>query len=290
MTKRPDVRGGSTTGPGGICTVFQARPLAEVARGVEVGHPGRVLLVGRALGVAQVEEALLLVEVGLVEEQEEPAQDVEVLRLLVVRDPAVAQALEDQADAVHLAVGAGGPAEGPAEAVRADEVGHHPDVFLGVGAQRRQLPVAHAAVGVELQRRADEDEGHHPVEVEVAAQPVDRVVEEAGRARLVDPVDHALDQPRGLVLLRQAEAEAGDRLGDVEGLPVVVVVAAVEQLLVDALLRLLDQALPDRVALLRGPEAEEAERGVGQAVLGRGLREHLRRHAARGQVDQVVSP
>ena len=101
---------------------------------------------------------MLLVEVGLVEKEEQPAQDVEILVLLVVGDPAVAQALQDEADAVHLAVGAGGAAEGPAETVGADEVGHHLDVFLGVGAEGGELAIAHAAVGVELQRGADEHE------------------------------------------------------------------------------------------------------------------------------------
>ncbi len=69
----------------------------------------------------------------------------------------------------------------------------------------------------------------------------------------------------------------------------IVVVAAVEQLLVDALLGLLDQAFPDGIAFLRRPEAEESEGGVGQAIFGRRLREHLRGDAAGGQVDEVVA-
>ncbi|MES2850009.1 MAG: heme-binding domain-containing protein, partial [Bacteroidota bacterium] len=36
---------------------------------------------------------------------EQAAQDIEILVLLVVRDPAVAQALQDEGDAVHLAIG-----------------------------------------------------------------------------------------------------------------------------------------------------------------------------------------
>jgi len=126
-----------------------------------------------------------------------------------------------------------------------------------------------------------------PIEAEVAPEALDRGVEEAGRAWLVDPVAHALDESRGLVLLREAEAEPGDRLRHVEGLPVVVVVAAVEQLLVDAALRLLDQALPYGVALLRRPEAQEPQSGVRKAVFGERLREHLGRHAARSQVYEV---
>ena len=67
----------------------------------------------------------------------------------------------------------------------------------------------------------------------------------------------------------------------------VVVVAAVEELLVDALAGLLDEAFPDGIPLLGGTEGEEAEGGVGQAVFGGGLGEHLRRDAACGEVDQV---
>ena len=289
MTNRPEVFGASDHGaPGGhLHRLRQPRPLAEVTRGVEVRHAGRMMTVRRALVVAEIEEPLFLIEIRLVEEHEQAPQDIEILGFLVVRDPAVAQPLENKADTVHLAVRARGAPERPAEAVRADEVGHHADVLLGIGAQGRQLAVAHAAVRVQLQRRADEDEGHHPVEVEVSAQPADGVVEEAGRAGLVDPVHHALDEPRGLVLLREPQAEAGDRLGDVERLPVVVVVAAVQELLVDPLLRLLDQALPDRVAVLGRAEAEEPEGRVREAVLRRRLGEHLGRHAARRQVDDV---
>jgi len=70
--------------------------------------------VGGALGVTQIEEAMILIQIGLVEEHEQAAEDVEVLDLLVIGDPAVAQALQDEADAVHLAVSAGGAAERPA--------------------------------------------------------------------------------------------------------------------------------------------------------------------------------
>ena len=265
----------------------EAGPLAEVAGGVKIRHARRVVRVGGAFVVAEIEEALFLVEVGLVEEHEQPAQNVVILDLLVVGDPAVAQPLQDEADAVHLAVGAGGAAEGPAEAVRAHEIGHHLDVLLGVSAEGGQLAVADAAVGMELERGADEDKVHHAVEVEIAAEAGGGVVEEPGRAGGRDALNHALDEARGLVLLGEAEAEAGDGLGDVERLPVVVVVAAVEELLVDALAGLLDEPLPDGVALLGGAEGEEAEGGVGQAVFGGGLGEHLRRDAAGGEVDQV---
>ena len=64
---------------------------------------------------------------------------------------------------------------------------------------------------------------------------------------------------------------------------------AVEQGLVDALLGFLDEALPDGIAFLRRAEAEETERGVGEAVFGGRFGEHLRRHAARGEIDEVVA-
>jgi hypothetical protein len=47
---------------------------------------------------------------------------------------------------------------------------------------------------------------------------------------------------------------------------VVVVVAAVEEGLVDALLRLGNKAFPDRIAVLGGAEAEKAEGRVGETV------------------------
>ena len=68
----------------------------------------------------------------------------------------------------------------------------------------------------------------------------------------------------------------------------IVVVAAVEQRLVDPDLRFLHEALPDRVALLGGTKSEEAECRVGQAVLGGGFGERLRRDAAGREIDQVV--
>jgi hypothetical protein len=70
---------------------------------------------------------------------------------------------------------------------------------------------------------------------------------------------------------------------------VVIVVAAVEELFVDADLGLFDEALPDGVALLGRAEAEEAEGGVGEAVFGGGLGKHLCRHAAGGEIDQIVA-
>ena len=232
---------------------------------------------------------MFLIEIGLVEEHEQAAQNIVVLDLLIVGDPAVAETLQNEADAVHLAVGSGGAAEGPAQSVGTDEVGHHLDVLLGVGAERRQLAVADAVVGVQLQCGADEHEAHHAIQIEITTESLGGVVEEAGRAGLVDAVDHALDEARGFVLLGKAEAETGDRFGDVERLPVIVVVAAVEQGLVDSLLGFFDETLPNGIALLGGAEREETERGVGQAVFRSGLGEHLRGDAARGEVDQIVT-
>ena len=268
--------------------IGEARPLAKVARAVEVGHARGVRAVGRAFLVADGEEAMLLVEVGLVEEIKEPAENVEIARLQVVRDPAVPQALQQDADAMHLAVGARSAAVGPAEAVGAHEVGQHPDVLLGVGAQGGELALAHAGIRMELQRRADEHEAHHAVEIEIAAEPLGRVVEETGRTGLVDAVHHPLDQAAGFILLGEAEAEAADSLGDVEGLPVVVVVAAMQQHLVESLPGFVDQPLPHGVALLGRAEAQQAEGGVGEAVLRRRIGENLGGHAARREVDDVV--
>ena len=173
----------------------EARPLAQITRGVEVGHPRGVVRVGGAFFVTEIEEAVLLVEVGFVEEHEQPTKDIVVFDLLVVSDPTVAQALQNETDAVHLAVSPRGAAKGPAESVRADEVGHHLDVFFPVGAQGRELAITHAAVGVELQRRADEHEAHHTVKIVIATETLGGVIEETGRASLVDALAHPLDQP-----------------------------------------------------------------------------------------------
>lgn len=142
---------------------------------------------------------------------------------------------------------------------------------------------------MELEGGADEHEVHDAVEVEVASEALGGVVEEAGRAGVVDAFDHALDEAGGFVLFGEAEGEAGDGFGDVEGLPVVIVVAAVEEGFVDADLGFLDEAFPDGVALFGGAEAEEAEGGVGEAVLRRGLGEHLGGDAAGGEVNEVVT-
>src|SRR4051812_7935503 len=44
---------------GDLHRLRQARPLAQVASGVEIRHPGRVRRVGGALLVAQIEKAVL---------------------------------------------------------------------------------------------------------------------------------------------------------------------------------------------------------------------------------------
>src|SRR5690606_26024335 len=93
--------------------------------------------------------------------------------------------------------------EGPAQAVLADEVGQELDVLLREGAQGRELALAQAGVAVQLERLADEHEGHDAVEREGAADAlVGHVVEEARRAGLLDALEEALDQAAGLVLLR----------------------------------------------------------------------------------------
>ena len=61
-----------------------------------------------------------------------------------------------------------------------------------------------------------------------------------------------------------------------------------EERLVDPLLSFLDEAFPDGIAILGRTEAKESERSVGEAVFGRGLREHLRGNAARREVDEIV--
>ena len=261
--------------------------MAKVAGGVEVGHAGRVVTVGSAFVVAEIEEAVFLIEIGLVEKYEQAAEDVVVFRFLIVGDPAIAQALENEADAVHLAVGAGCAAKGPTQTIGANQVRHHLDVLFGVGAEGGEFAVADAAVGVELERGADEHEAHQPVEIKISAEAGGRVVEETGRAGLVNAIAHAFDQARSFVFFGKAEAEAGDGFGYVEGLPVVVVIAAVEELFVDALAGFFDEAFPDGITFFGRAKSEEAERGIGEAVFGGGLGEHLRGDTTRSEVDEV---
>ena len=143
---------------------------------------------------------------------------------------------------------------------------------------------------MELERGADEDEAHHAVEIEVAAEAGGGgVVEEAGGAGGGHALDHALDEARGFVFFGKTERETGDGFGDVEGLPMVVVVGAVEEGFIDAFAGLVHEAFPDGVALFGRTEAEEPEGGVGEAIFSRRLGEHLRGDAARGEVDDVVA-
>ncbi len=146
---------------------------------------------------------------------------------------------------------------------------------------------------MQLQRLADEDEAEHAVDVEGAAElafGVAGVVEVAARGFRFDAFEEALDQAAGLVLFGEAEAVAGDGLGDVEGLEVVAVIGAFEEALVELLLGRLHEALPDGVAVLGGAEGEQAERGVGEAVFVFLVGEGLGGDAAGGEVDEVEIP
>ena len=205
---------------------------------------------GGPLRIPDDEVAVLLVKVGDEEEIEEAPEDVEILLSLVVGDPVVPERLHQEADAVHLTVGAAVAAERPAEAVLADEVGQHLDVFLGEGPQTGEFTVAQALVGMELERLSDEDERHDSVKVEGAPESLRIVIKKVRRTGLLDSFEESFDQAAGLVLLGEAEAEAGDCFRDVKDLPVVVVITAVEQEFVEPLPGLVDQPLPDGIALL----------------------------------------
>ena len=147
----------------------ETRPLAQVTRGVEISHPRRVVRICSTFFIPQIEKTMFLVEISLVEEHEETAQDVVIFDLLLVRHPAVAQALQDETHAMHLAIRARRATKGPAQSVGSHQIGHHLDVFFGVGPQRRQLAVTHSAVGVQLQRGADEHKRHDSVEIVISA-------------------------------------------------------------------------------------------------------------------------
>ena len=82
------------------------------------------------------------------------------------------------------------------------------------------------------------------------------VVKETGRAGFLNAVQEAFDQATGLILFRKTETESSHGFGDIEDLPVVIVVAAVKQKFVETLAGLVDQSLPDRIAFLGGAERE----------------------------------
>ncbi len=265
-------------------------PLAEVACSVEVGHTGGMVAVGGALAVAYDEVAVLLVEVSDVEEVEEAAQEVEVLWTLVIGDPSVAEALKEEGDEVHLAVGAGVFGASPAEAVFANHVRKEFDVLFREGAEGRELALAKAWVAVKLEGLASEDESHHAVEREGSADAfVADVVEIAVGAGFFDAGEEALDEATGFVLLGKSKGEAANSLGDVERLPVVVVVAAVEQETVEVFACLVYKAFPHGIAFLGWSEGEQCERGVCESVFLWRITEGLRCDAARGEVDEILA-
>ena len=190
---------------------------------------------------------------------------------------------------MHLSVCASRTSECPAKTIGTDEIRHHLDVFFGVGAESGKLSIPHAAVGVELESGADEDERHHTVEIEVTAKTFGGVVDESIGAGLVDSVDVTFDQTGGLILLGQTKRETGDGLGYVESLPVIVVVRAMEEGLVDTLLRFGYEAFPDLVAFLGRSKAQEAQCAVSETVLLSGFSKYLSRNRAGGEVDEIVT-
>ena len=123
-------------------------PLRKVTGGVEVGHAGGVARDGVALAVADDDGAVLGVEERREEMGVQAAHKVAGQRLLVDRHPAVPQGLEQQGDAVHLAVGADAAAVAPAEPVFADGVHDHPEVLLGEAAEPGQFVVTDLDVRV----------------------------------------------------------------------------------------------------------------------------------------------
>src|SRR5262245_27229956 len=133
---------------------------------------------------------------------------------------------------MHLAVRPSRASKRPPESVVSDEVRHHLDIFFGVRAQRGKLAVPDPTIRVQLQGRAREYKRHYTVQIEIAAEARGGVVEKPGRARLIDAIHHPLDEARGFILFRKAQAETGHGLRDIEGLPVVVVVAAMQKRLV----------------------------------------------------------
>jgi len=273
----------------GLDVFRQTSPLAEVASAVEVGKARRVIFQRSAFFVANDQVAMFLIEEGDVEKVEEATQQIEVLRLAILGYPAIAEALQKQADQVHLTVGAGILGDSPTETVFAHEIRKQLDVLFGVGAETWQLAFAQPGIRVKLESLAGEDECHHSVERVGSADAVSYVVEIAIGAGFVDAGKEAFDQATGFVLLGKSETEAADGLGDIEGLPVVVVVAPIEQQLVEALAGLVDETFPDGIALFGGAKGKQGQGGVGEAVLLRRVAKYLGGYAARGEVDEVLA-
>lgn len=268
----------------------EARPLAEVARGVEIGHARRARGVGAALPVADYEISVLLVEIRHEEELEKAAENIHVLGHFVLRYPAVAHRLQNHGYAVHLPVRADIAPVRPPEPVGAHDVRKYPQILFGEGAQARDFPVAQVHVGVQLQRLADENERHYPVDVEHAVDSERRLVVKILSARgLLNAFEKFVYELAGFVLFAQPHAEPRDGFGYVENLQMVFVVAAREKPFVEIFARLLRKLFPYEVPVFRRAERKQAERRVREAVLGVLFIVRLGGYAGGGEVDNIVA-
>ena len=131
-------------------------------------------------------------------------------------------------------------------------------------AELGQLRVTQLNVSVELERLADENQGHHAIKVVGATQVIGVsltrcIIMEATRGGGGDTINEAVDEGAGFVFLGQAKRETTDGLRDIEGLDVVVMVTGDFDLSVGSMASLagiiaglLGQGLPTALAAVVG--------------------------------------
>lgn len=93
---------------------------------------------------------MFLVEIGYKKEVEETADGVEIVGFLMCGNPRIAHGLEEEANAVHLAVSTDSLSEGPAKAILTDEIWEKFNIFFCVGAEAGEFAISEIAIGMEL--------------------------------------------------------------------------------------------------------------------------------------------
>jgi hypothetical protein len=141
---------------------------------------------------------------------------------------------------------------------------------------------------VELEGLAHEDQTHDSINIKNAPNTnLGSVINKPVGAGFLDSRDEAVDDFPGLVLFGEPHGISGDRLGDIEGLKVAVVVGAREQTLVEVFAGGIQQSFPDGIAFLGGAKGEQAKGGVAKPVFVGFIGEGLGGDRAGRQVDQI---
>ena len=126
---------------------------------------------------------------------------------------------------------------------------------------------------MQLERLADEDQRHDAIQVEGATEVISVrglggfILESAGGGSS-DAIHEAVDQRTGFIFLGQTKGEATDRLGDIEGLDVVMMVILDGQALVNEGAGSFIEDFPDGITFASRAEGEKSKAGKGHTVVG----------------------